>query len=211
VRLRAELGLAASDVLVLYVGRLAWEKNLDALLSAFAQVRQQFENEHGPKLKLVFVGDGPLLNDLRHRAGPDVVLPGPKSGEDLARWYASADIFAFPSRSETFGNVILEAQASGLPVLAFRYPATEERIQHGRDGLLLTDDGELTVALAALCTNPSARRSLQVAARETARRQAWEPIFDHLEAEYATLVAAAQARQRRCRQPRLARPVWQAA
>lgn len=210
-RLRAELDLAPDDILVLYVGRLAWEKNLDALLSAFAQVRRRLESDPAPRIKLALVGDGPLLSVLRQRAGPDVVLPGPKAGEELVRWYASADIFAFPSRSETFGNVILEAQASSLPVLAFRYPATEERIQHGQDGLLLTDDAELTAALAALCLDAEARQRLQVAARETARLQGWEPIFDQLEAEYAALVAAAQVRQRRCRQPRLARPLWQAA
>lgn len=209
-RLRTELGMAPNDVLVLYVGRLAWEKNLDVLLSAFAQVSQRFDSGHGPRLKLALVGDGPLLSDLRRRAGQDVVLPGLKVGEELARWYASADIFAFPSRSETFGNVILEAQASGLPVLAFRYPATEERITHGRDGLLLANDADLAAAMAVLSREPDKRRRLQLAARQTAQRQSWEPIFDDLEAEYAALVAAAQARQRRC-QLRWPRPLWQAA
>lgn len=192
--LRAELGLASNDLLLLYVGRLAWEKNLGVLLSAFAHTRAQAERE-GRRIKLALVGDGPLLANLRQRAAPDVHLPGPEHGLTLARWFASADVFAFPSRSETFGNVILEAQASGLPVVAFRYPALEERIQHGQDGLLLDDDANLAPCLVELCLDSAWRRRLGQAARLTAERQTWEPIFDRLEATYARLLPPLPARR----------------
>jgi glycosyltransferase involved in cell wall biosynthesis len=193
-RLRAELGLQPDDLLLLYVGRLAWEKNLGVLLNAFAQMRHQAGTQ-GQRIKLALVGDGPLLANLRERAMPEVHLAGPEQGLALARWFASADVFAFPSRSETFGNVILEAQASGLPVVAFRYPALEERIRHGEDGLLLGDDAELAPCLVALCQDSAWRRRLGQAARLTAERQTWEPIFDRLEATYARLIPTPSTRR----------------
>src|SRR5262249_35530203 len=114
--LRARLGLGDDGLLLLYVGRLAAEKNLPALLAAFARLRQQAAPPRRERLRLALVGDGPLAGQLQ---APGMVLAGERHGDDLARWYASGDVFAFPSRSETFGNVLLEAQASGLAVVGF--------------------------------------------------------------------------------------------
>ena len=107
--LRGSLGLKPDDVLLLYVGRLALEKNLPALISAFARLRRQ---KFGHRVVLGLVGDGPLTNSLRAQQPADVHFAGAQHGAALARWFASADVFAFPSLTETFGNVVLEAQAS---------------------------------------------------------------------------------------------------
>jgi glycosyltransferase involved in cell wall biosynthesis len=116
-----------------------------------------------------------------------MVLVGERVGRDLSRWYAIADVFAFPSLSETFGNVVLEAKASGLPVVAFDCPAIRERVMHCRDGLLVPADGEMTGALYEICRCRGTR--LGNAARRKAQGQAWAPIFDALEDRNARLVA----------------------
>lgn len=201
--LRASLGLEPADVLLLYVGRLAWEKNLEALLKAFEQLRA---TPLPVRVKLALVGDGPLLETLQSRRQPDLILPGAQHGLTLARWFASADVFAFPSKTETFGNAILEAQASGLPVVTFDYEATRERIASGVDGILLEEDEELTGALRALVLSSEARRRLGVAARLTAERQTWGPIFDDLERRYERLISASRVgREVRQKSPRSGR------
>lgn len=129
--LRAELGLGAADPLVLAVGRIAAEKNLELLVEAFARVRAQ-----APGARLVWVGAGPARAALEARRLPGQQFVGVQQGEALARWYASADLFLYPSLSETFGNVTLEAMASGVPVLAFDYAAAHEHIVDGHNGWL---------------------------------------------------------------------------
>jgi glycosyltransferase involved in cell wall biosynthesis len=126
--LRAHWGLANDDIAVLSVGRLAAEKNLDLLVRGFRALQAE-----KPKARLVMVGDGPLRESL-HANVPDAIFCGVLRGEELARHYASADLFAFPSLSETFGNVTLEAMASGLAVVAFDYGATREHLCDGAHG-----------------------------------------------------------------------------
>jgi glycosyltransferase involved in cell wall biosynthesis len=179
--LRRHLGLGEKDLLLLYVGRLAAEKNLPALLDAFARLRRW---EPKRRLRLALVGGGPLAETFRAARLPDVVLPGVQVGEDLARWYASADLFAFPSTSETFGNVVLEAQSSGLPVVAFDSPGVNERVAHEHNGLLVPAGGDFAAALRGVCENDSLRRRLTEEARRSAELQDWEPIFDRLEEQY---------------------------
>jgi glycosyltransferase involved in cell wall biosynthesis len=180
-RLRHRLGLRDNDLLLLYVGRLAAEKNLPALLDAFARLRRQLRKR---RLRLALVGGGPLADAFRAARLPDVVLAGVQVGEDLARWYASADVFAFPSTSETFGNVVLEAQASGLPVVAFDSPGVNERVAHDYNGLLVPADGDFASTLEEICERDDLRRRLTGAARHSAEVQDWEPIFDRLEMQY---------------------------
>jgi glycosyltransferase involved in cell wall biosynthesis len=121
-RLRAEWGLAPGDLAVIHVGRLAPEKNLELALRAFEAIRARH-----PRARCVVVGDGPARAELQ-QAHPDIVFTGIRRGEDLARHYASGDLFLFPSLTETFGNVTLESLASGVPVVAFDYGAAREHI-----------------------------------------------------------------------------------
>src|SRR5690606_18622677 len=127
--LRASWGVRPRDPVLLSVGRLAPEKNLPLLLRTHEAVRKLH-----PEARLVVVGDGPMRQALQH-AHPEVLFAGVRTGEELARHYASADLFLFPSLSETFGNVTLEAMASGLCVLAFEYAAAAEVITSCTDGL----------------------------------------------------------------------------
>ncbi|KIY66441.1 glycosyltransferase family 4 protein [Cylindrobasidium torrendii FP15055 ss-10] len=126
-----------SKAIVLYVGRLSWEKNLHLLIEAYrllpAPVRA--------KSKLVFVGDGPARAELTRmcaRFGLDAAFMGHHQGTRLAALFASASVFAFPSYTETFGQVVLEALASGLPVVGLRAPGTADLVEDGYTGLLLS-------------------------------------------------------------------------
>jgi glycosyltransferase involved in cell wall biosynthesis len=178
--LRQSLGLGEDDCLILYAGRLASEKNIGTLIDAFARLRGRSPST----LRMALVGDGPLAGSLRALHLPGVVLPGMKVGEDLARWYASADVFAFPSLSETFGNVVLEALASGVPVVAYDCPGVNEQVTHDEQGLLVPVGQDLAEALGRLIDNPGQRRRLALAARRTAESRSWGPIFDGLESLY---------------------------
>ena len=131
--LRSGWGLSTDDLAVLYVGRLAAEKNLDLAVQAYRAMQQSSTT---PALKFILVGDGPLSTCLQ-KDHPDLVFCGVQTGERLAAHYASADIFLFPSQTETFGNVTLEAMASGLAVVAYDYAAAKMHITHTKTGLLV--------------------------------------------------------------------------
>jgi glycosyltransferase involved in cell wall biosynthesis len=192
VSLRQELGLTDDDILLTYVGRIAAEKNLPALLQAFARLRQHLPEEVVSRVRLALVGDGPLVQQLRRLLPEGVIVAGERHGADLSRWYASGDVFVFPSRSETFGNVILEAQASGLPVIGFDCEAVNERITPDVDGLLVPASSDLAPAMASLCQDLPRCRAMGAAARLKAEGQSWKAIFDGLERRYNALVADAR-------------------
>ena len=130
--LRREWGVKPETPVAIHVGRLAAEKNLSTLSAAFLAIRHQ-----RPEARLVLVGDGPEKKSLRSVL-PDAIFVGTRRGEDLAAHYASGDLFLFPSITETFGNVTLEAMASGLPVVAYDYAAAAEHLRHQKSGLLAT-------------------------------------------------------------------------
>ncbi|MHB1530894.1 glycosyltransferase family 4 protein [Acidithiobacillus sp.] len=181
-RLRAALGLGAGDILLLNVGRLALEKNIPCVVEAFRALSQRWQ---GPqRLHLALVGDGPLSAQLRREMTENMTLAGMQIGADLARWYASADLFCFPSCSETFGNVVLEAMASGLPVLAYDCPGVNEQFHHGEEGVLLPRDGDFSAAMEALCREPDRRRVMGNRARQRAEGCDWETVFDELLTHY---------------------------
>jgi glycosyltransferase involved in cell wall biosynthesis len=188
-RLRRALGLGPDGILILYVGRLAPEKNLPTLVEAFARLRCGLPRAQKERVRLALVGRGPLAKTLRCLNVPAMVLAGERVGLELSRWYASADVFVFPSRTETFGNVVLEAQASGLPVVAFDCPAMRERVTDRGDGLLVPAGGDMTDALYEICRRRELREQFGIVARGKAQCQAWAPIFDTLEDRYARLVA----------------------
>jgi len=122
---------AANDhePVILYVGRIAAEKNLNLAVKAYEMMLRQ-----NKQVKFVLVGDGPLLGKMR-KENPDFIFAGMRKDEELAKYYASSDIFIFPSLTETFGNVVLEAMASGLGVVAFDYAAANMHIKHGVNGM----------------------------------------------------------------------------
>lgn len=166
---QGEPGLA-----LLSVGRLAPEKNLQLVLRSYAIVRAI-----RPQARLVVVGDGPMRDAIAQEC-PDAVLCGVKRGESLAEHYASADLFLFPSLTETFGNVTLEAMASGLCPVAFDYAAAREVVAHFGNGLLAPcGDDEAFMRLAAMAAgDPALRAQLGAAARAAAERLDWERVHD---------------------------------
>lgn len=175
--LRASWGVGDGDTVVLVVGRIAPEKNLPVVLAAFDAMRRQ--DRHA---KLVFVGDGPERATLERRY-PEHVFAGMRVGADLARHYASGEVFLFASLTETFGNVTLEAMASGLAVVAYDYAAARQHIRHGETGLLAPPDAEREfVALAGSLSGDAERiRALGRGARGIAEKVDWELVYDDLE------------------------------
>jgi glycosyltransferase involved in cell wall biosynthesis len=129
--LRHKWGVSDNELVVLSVGRIAPEKNLGLAIAAY-HAMQRCSNS----MRFVLVGDGPLRVTLQ-KAHPDLLFCGVHTGEQLARHYASADVFLFPSETETFGNVTLEAMASGLVVVAYNYAAAHMHITHGETGVLV--------------------------------------------------------------------------
>ncbi len=130
-RQRSAWGASPHTPVMLYVGRLAAEKQVDLALQAWMRARVVC-----PHAIMVVVGEGPRGRDVRRR-WPNAIFTGMLSADALARAYASADVFLFPSQSETFGNVTLEAMASGLCVVAFKEAAAEELIRHGQNGFVV--------------------------------------------------------------------------
>lgn len=180
--LRESLGLGPDDPLLVYVGRLAPEKNIPTLLQAFSRLRNAVLAERREKLRLALVGHGPLAETLK--GAPGVVLAGMQTGRELSRWYASGDVFVFPSLSETFGNVVLEAQASGLVVVGFDCQGVNEQVVPEVNGLLVPVGGDLVPAMLRVCGDGEARRRMGAAARGRAEKLGWKEIFDDLEKRY---------------------------
>ena len=170
----------------LYVGRLAAEKNLRLFVETVCAARWQ-----RPDLRVVIVGDGPLGKRLRAE-NPDFHFAGMRTGEDLAAHYASADMFVFPSLSETFGNVTMEALASGLAVVAYDYAAAREHIVHGHNGLVAQchDEKAFRKYTLRLASSPHVVRKLRQRARETAECLSWSRAFDDLEKALVKFIMA---------------------
>lgn len=137
-KLRENWGVAADTTVMLYVGRLSPEKQIGTLIEAYRQMRQQDKN-----VRLVVVGDGPDHRNLTQMTGAEsVIFTGALSGQALASAYASADVFVFASQVETFGNVVLEAMASGLPVVAYNYACAQQYVVNYLSGWLVEKGDE---------------------------------------------------------------------
>ena len=183
--LRASWGADDASLVAVCVGRLAPEKNLDLVVRAFEAVARA-----EPASRLVLVGDGPMREALRARC-PQAVLAGQRSGTDLAAHYASADLFVFASMTETFGNVVTEAMASGLPVLAFEHAAAAQLIRHGHDGLLvgLGDEAGFIEAAFRAAGDRSALSRIGAAARDSASALDWSGVVERFEDELRSVVS----------------------
>ena len=183
---RARVTGDASTPIVLYTGRLSHEKNLSTLVSAFTSLRHKHAH-------LVVVGDGPARADLeRALAGHPATFLGYLRGEPLAEAFASADVFAFPSLTETFGQVVHEAMASGLPVVAFDAEGVRDQIIPGQTGLLAPANDTTAFAglLDDLLTNTERRHVLGMQAREVTSSHTWHSVMENLLAVYERLVTA---------------------
>jgi len=175
--LRAGWGIKAEEIVVACVGRLAPEKNLDLALKAFAAIKR-----FAPGARMLMVGDGPARKALE-QAHPEHIYAGMRHGEDLAAHFASADLFLFPSLTETYGNVTLEAMASGLPVVAFRMAAAAELIHHGHNGMLAEPGMNAAFVRAALdlVTRPGTRSRISASAALGVANQDWARIHERME------------------------------
>jgi len=156
--LRAQWNAGENTPVLLSVGRIAAEKNLRLAVQAFRRLQQRC-----PQARMVWVGDGPERPALQ-AAHPDFLFCGMQRGPDLARHYASADLFVFPSRSETFGNVTLEAMASGLATVAFNSGAAREHLRSGLHGAAVQDDDSFVQAVLDLGGNARRRRAMGASA-----------------------------------------------
>lgn len=175
--LRASWKADSDTIVMLYVGRLAVEKNLELVLQTYAMAKQQ-----SVKAKLVLVGDGPMRHELE-QSFADVIFAGFRTGEDLAAHYASADMFVFASQTETFGNVTLEAMASGLAVVAFKHAAAGELIQNGVNGMLAAHASDIHFEMAAqtLLNRPELMAYVRQQACISAQSMGWDTIVKKTE------------------------------
>lgn len=190
--LRAAWGAGPDDLVIAHVGRLAREKNLALVVEAFHAIERAC-----PGARMLFVGDGPERAGLarRHRQH---IFAGMRHGEDLARHYASADLFLFPSLTETFGNVVPEALASGLGVVAFAKAAAADLIEDGINGCLVaTGDSRAFVAAATkLAMDRQWLATMRGLAAPSVAPLDWEHIHDCFADALANLVVTHQRRRR---------------
>lgn len=156
--LREQWGIDGHGFAAIHVGRIAAEKNLDLAVRAFRQLQRI-----RPRARFVWVGDGPCREKLAHE-NPDFIFCGIQRGEALARHFASGDLFLFPSHSETFGNVTLEAMASGVPTVAFDYGAARQYLHDGEHGATVRDDDGFIAAAVRLACDDNDRRRMGEAA-----------------------------------------------
>jgi glycosyltransferase involved in cell wall biosynthesis len=180
--IRRTLGFEPDDVVIGHVSRLAAEKNVLFLAEALQEVA-----ERCPNVRFLFVGDGPARPELERRMGPRARFVGYRGGTDLADHYAAADLFAFASVTETFGNVVLEALASGLPVVAIKAGGVGGIIRSGETGILVepgSPASQMASALVGLVESPALRREMAEAARIHALGQTWDAIMGRLRDHY---------------------------
>ncbi len=181
---RRELGFKDDEIVVAFVSRLVWEKNLETFIQATDIAR-----EKNKKLRVLVGGDGPVLEELQSRM-PHAVCTGYKNPPELAKVYAAADIFFFPSETETFGNVTLEAMASGLPALVADAAGSNSLVIDGQTGYILPpyDAQGFADCILKLSQDYGLRKKLSGQARERALTFDWDSIMDGLIDDYSDII-----------------------
>jgi glycosyltransferase involved in cell wall biosynthesis len=176
--LRQEWGLSEDDPALIYVGRIAAEKNLGVAVQAYRAIKR-----FNDRTRFVLVGDGPQRASLQ-RENPDLIFAGMRMGEELGKYYASADVFLFPSETETFGNVTLEAMASGLVVVAYNYACAKLHISPGESGILVRfgDASSFVASACALLQEPPAIKRIRRQGRQYVSYLGWERVVERFEA-----------------------------
>jgi len=182
-RLRKTWGAGADDVVMLYVGRIAAEKNMELMIECFRRLRLT-----NPTARMVLVGDGPERAKLE-REYPNFIFAGKRTGASLAEYYASADLFIFTSMTETYGNVIMEAMASGLVVQGYDYAAAREHVVDGQNGFLAAykKEKEFLAKFAKLLQRRPEWWKIAQAARSTTEKISWENVVASYEAHLLEL------------------------
>ena len=178
--LRSSWGATDETKVLISVGRMAPEKNLDQVLKTYEALKST-----GQAFKLVMVGDGPLKDQFQKRY-PEIIFPGMLTQSNLAAYYASSDLFIFPSQTETFGNVTLEALASGIPVLAFDCAAARDWVQTGVNGWLVAENNPEGFAAQAVTIFNS--KDLLEQITQSTRQQVvhldWDQIAEQVESVF---------------------------
>ena len=184
--LRASWGADDDTPVVMLVSRIAAEKNLPVVFQAFQEMRAA-----DARAKLVIVGDGPARAELQ-KQHPDAIFAGMQTGEALAKHYASGDIFLYPSLTETYGNVTVEAMASGLATIAYDYAAAKQHIRHEVNGLLVPfgDTAAFITQAKSLISDMGRVQRLRHEARHTVESLTWEHIMGQMEAVLLDTVRA---------------------
>ena len=182
---RRALGLGPRDLLVTYIGRIAREKNLTLLVDAWEELAPMRGSA-----QLALVGRGPLEEEFRRREIPGVHVLGLMHGAELSAAYASADIFAFPSATETFGNSLLEAMGSGLPSLVAAAGGVLEFARHGDNSWLVAPNSSAAIVagLRRLLEDASLRRKLAHGGLRTAQEHRWDEVYDRLIRDYQSAI-----------------------
>ncbi|WP_395748235.1 glycosyltransferase family 4 protein [Prosthecobacter sp.] len=181
--LRQTWGADQDTPVALYVGRVAAEKNLELVVRAFDEFKQV-----QPSARMVIVGNGPRLESLQQER-PDFIYAGARTGTDLAAHYASGDVFLFPSITETFGNVVLEAMSAGLGVVAYDYAAPRLLIRSGQNGWLAPFNEEAAfLAQTRVAASEWRNDELRFAARQSAFDLGWERVIEQFEHELASVM-----------------------
>ena len=178
--LRSSWGATEKTKVLISVGRMAPEKNLEQVLKTYEALKHTDQ-----EFKLVMVGDGPLKDQFQQRY-PDIIFPGMLSQPNLAVYYASSDLFVFPSQTETFGNVTLEALASGIPVLAFDCAAARDWVQTGINGWLVAEsnpEGFAAQAVAVFNSKDALDRITQ-STRQQVVHLDWDQIAEQVESVF---------------------------
>lgn len=184
--LRRTWGATDDTPVAILVSRLAPEKNLPVVIHAFDEMRKA-----RPDAKLVMVGDGPARAALE-KQHPHVIFAGMRTGEELATHYASGDIFLYSSLTETYGNVTVEAMASGLATIAYDYAAARQHIRHEVNGLLapFDDTGAFVAQARGLVADTERIGRIRSAARRTVEALTWDHIMGQMETVLAGIVHA---------------------
>jgi glycosyltransferase involved in cell wall biosynthesis len=186
--LRNDWGAGPDDPVVIHVGRMAAEKNYPLLFRAYDAMAKA-----NPKCRFVLAGEGPLKRALM-RDHPDCVFAGFFSRDEIGRYYASADIYVHASLTETFGNVLTEAMASGLASVGFDYAAARMFVRDGVSGLTAPpDDSDALIAAAVrLATDSELRNRLRIAGRAAVEALSWEKVIERLEGDLEEIAGVAR-------------------
>ena len=181
---RAKLGIADDDLVITFVSRLVWEKNL----KLFAEVVNKLQRSY-PKLKALIVGDGPALEGAKEII-PQAIFTGFLKGDELAKAYAGSDIFFFPSDTETFGNVTLEAMASGLPCVVADATGSRSLVDHGVSGFVIPVErsDKFYTFIEELINDESLRLRMSESAVKKAEAYSWQAVNNHLLTYYSEVI-----------------------